>query len=174
MGTPERELTREHFDVITPVTTRWSDNDMFGHLTNAVYYELFDTAINAWVIEGAGVNVLTLPELGVVAESGCKFFSEVEFPARLEVGVRVARLGNSSVTYALGMFAQGRKEIAALGHWVHVYISRETRRPTSIPLSVRELLEAAVGGRPEHRSDEGARSGGPDGPPDNTAVGARS
>jgi acyl-CoA thioester hydrolase len=143
----ERDLTRDHFDVITPVTTRWSDNDMFGHLNNAVYYELFDSAINAWVIKGAGVNVLTIPELGVVAESGCRFFTEVEFPFGLEVGVRVARVGNSSVTYALGLFAEDREEIAALGHWVHVYISRETRRPAAIPAAIRALLESAVGAR---------------------------
>lgn len=150
MGKPanaERELTRDHFDVLTPVTTRWADNDMFGHLNNAVYYELFDSAINSWVIKSAGVNVLTLPELGVVAESGCKFYSEVEFPSALEVGVRVARIGSSSVTYALGLFAEGREEIAALGHWVHVYISRETRRPAPIPEQVRTLLESAVGAR---------------------------
>ena len=150
MGNPanaERDLTREHFDVLTPVTTRWSDNDMFGHLNNAVYYELFDSAINSWVIEGAGVNVLTLPELGVVAESGCKFYTEVEFPSGLDVGVRVARISSSSVTYALGLFAEGREEIAALGHWVHVYISRDTRRPTAIPAQVRALLESAVGAR---------------------------
>ena len=93
------------------------------------------------------MNVLTLPELGVVAESGCKFYTEVEFPSGLDVGVRVARIGSSSVTYALGLFAEGREEIAALGHRVHVYISRDTRRPTAIPAQVRALLESAVGAR---------------------------
>ncbi|CAM3881102.1 acyl-CoA thioesterase [Smaragdicoccus niigatensis] len=141
MSTPERELTRDHFDLVTRVTTRWSDNDMFGHLNNAVYYELFDTAINAWIIEETGLDMVTMPELGVVAESGCKYFTEVEFPGALDVGVRVARLGNSSITYQLGLFAAGRDEIAALGHWVHVYISRETRRPVPIPSGIREVME---------------------------------
>ncbi|MCE5289550.1 MAG: acyl-CoA thioesterase [Nocardiaceae bacterium] len=147
VSTPERELTRDHFDLVTRVTTRWSDNDMFGHLNNAVYYELFDTAINAWIIEHTGLDMVTMPELGVVAESGCKYFTEVEFPSPLEVGVRVARLGNSSITYQLGLFAANREEIAALGHWVHVYISRETRRPVPIPAAIRGVMESAEGAR---------------------------
>ena len=77
-----RALTRAHFDHVVPATTRWSDNDMYGHLNNAVYYELFDSAINGWLITGAGVDVMALPELGVVAESGCRYFRELEYPAR--------------------------------------------------------------------------------------------
>lgn len=142
----ERELTREHFDRITPATTRWSDNDMFGHLNNSVYYELFDSAINAWIIDDTGVDMVTAPELGVVAESGCRFFRELEYPSPLDVGVRVERLGTSSITYALGLFGKD-EQIAALGHWVHVYIDRTTRKATPIPAAVRTLLEQAVGAR---------------------------
>ena len=136
-------LTRAHFDYVVSATTRWSDNDMYGHLNNAVYYELFDSAINGWLITGAGADVLSLPELGVVAESGCRFFRELEYPRRLEVGVRVERLGRSSITYALGLFDAEREELAALGHWVHVYIDRTSRSPVAIPAAVRELLERA-------------------------------
>ena len=136
-------LTRAHFDYVVSATTRWSDNDMYGHLNNAVYYELFDSAINGWLITGAGADVLSLPELGVVVESGCRFFRELEYPRRLEVGVRVERLGRSSITYALGLFDAEREELAALGHWVHVYIDRTSRSPVAIPAAVRELLERA-------------------------------
>ncbi|GAA4714101.1 thioesterase family protein [Pedococcus ginsenosidimutans] len=140
----DRALTRGHFDHVVRATTRWSDNDMYGHLNNAVYYELFDSAINGWLITGAGVDVMALPELGVVAESGCRFFRELEYPHALDVGVRVERLGRSSITYALGLFAADAEEVAALGHWVHVYIDRTSRSSVPIPAAVRELLERAV------------------------------
>ena len=143
----DRSLTRAHFDHVVHVTTRWSDNDMYGHLNNAVYYELFDSAINGWLITGAGVDVMALPELGVVAESGCRFFRELEYPHPLDVGVRVERLGRSSITYALGLFGGGCDELAALGHWVHVYIDRDTRASVPIPPAVRAMLESAVAAR---------------------------
>ena len=138
-----RTLTRAHFDHVVPATTRWSDNDMYGHLNNAVYYELFDSAINGWLISGAGADVLALPELGVVAESGCRFFRELEYPRPLDIGVRVERLGRSSITYALGLFDAEQDGPAAVGHWVHVYIDRTSRSPVPIPPAVRELLERA-------------------------------
>jgi acyl-CoA thioester hydrolase len=125
------------------VLTRWADNDMFGHLNNAVYYQLFDTAINAWITTSTGVDPLNIPELGIVAESGCRFFSELAFPERLEVGLAVTRLGRSSVTYRLGVFKAAQQSIAALGHWVHVYVDRDSRRPVPIPDAIRALLETA-------------------------------
>ena len=140
----DRSLTRDHFDHVVRVTTRWSDNDLYGHLNNAVYYELFDSAINGWLITGAQVDVLALPELGVVAESGCRFFRELEYPHALDVGVRVERLGRSSITYALGLFAADTEEVAALGHWVHVEVDASTRRPTPIPDPLRSLLQSAL------------------------------
>ena len=138
-----RALTRAHFDHVVSATTRWSDNDMYGHLNNAVYYELFDSAINGWLITGAGIDVMALPELGVVAESGCRYFRELEYPLLLDVGVRVERLGGSSITYALGLFDAEAAELAALGHWVHVYIDRTSRSTVPIPAAVRELLGRA-------------------------------
>lgn len=138
-----RRLTRAHFDHVVSATTRWSDNDMYGHLNNAVYYELFDSAINEWLISGAGVDVMALPELGVVAESGCRFFQELEYPHGLDVGVRVERLGDTSITYALGLFAAERDTLAALGYWVHVYIDRVSRSPVPIPAVVRDHLGPA-------------------------------
>jgi acyl-CoA thioester hydrolase len=132
------------FPVHWPVTTRWADNDMFGHLNNAVYYALFDTAINGWIGTTAGVDPVSAPWLGVVAESGCQYFSELRFPDPLTVGLAVARLGTSSVTYRLALFGAGQTSLAALGHWVHVYVDRDTRRPVPIPDAIRTLLQTAV------------------------------
>ncbi|AGP66490.1 MULTISPECIES: acyl-CoA thioesterase [Mycobacterium] len=144
-------LTSNDFPVLWPVGTRWADNDMFGHLNNAVYYQLFDTAINAWINTSTGLDPITTPALGIVAESGCRYFSELQFPQHLVVGLAVTRLGRSSVTYRLGVFraengpAQDQaRPITALGHWVHVYIDRETRKSVPIPDAVRALLSTAT------------------------------
>jgi acyl-CoA thioester hydrolase len=144
-------LTSNDFPVLWPVGTRWADNDMFGHLNNAVYYQLFDTAINAWINTSTGVDPLSTPSLGIVAESGCRYFSELHFPESVVVGLAVTRLGRSSVTYRLGVFradgaggppARGGP-ITALGHWVHVYVDRTSRKPVPIPDAIRSLLSTA-------------------------------
>jgi acyl-CoA thioester hydrolase len=147
----ERSLTSRDFPVHWPVLTRWTDNDMFGHLNNAVYYELFDTAINAWINTTSGIDPLTMPALGVVAESGCRYFAELAFPEPLTVGLAVTRLGRSSVTYRLGVFRAGAdrladeqpRPVAAVGHWVHVYVDRTSHKPVPIPESIRSVLSAA-------------------------------
>ena len=143
-------LTSRDFPVHWPVLTRWADNDMFGHLNNAVYYQLFDTAINGWIGTNVALDPVTTSAQGIVAESGCRYFSELHFPERLAVGVAVTRLGNSSVTYRLGVFRAGEEladnkpqAIAAIGHWVHVYVDKTTRRPTPIPDDIRALLSTA-------------------------------
>ncbi|KLO32276.1 acyl-CoA thioesterase [Mycobacterium haemophilum] len=145
-------LTSSDFPVLWPVLTRWADNDMFGHLNNAVYYQLFDTAINAWINTSVGVDPMTTPSLGIVAESGCRYLSELQFPESLVVGLAVTRLGRSSVTYRLGVFraapegASTRTQaqpITALGHWVHVYVDRTSRKPVPIPDAIRSLLTTA-------------------------------
>jgi acyl-CoA thioester hydrolase len=145
------QLTSGDFPVLWPVGTRWADNDMFGHLNNAVYYQLFDTAINAWINTSTGLDPTTTPALGIVAESGCRYFSELQFPQGLVVGLAVTRLGRSSVTYRLGLFRSrvGQAEdrpgpITALGHWVHVYVDRTTRKPVPIPDAIRSLLSTAL------------------------------
>ena len=152
--TSEQSLTGRDFPVHWPVHTRWTDNDMFGHLNNAVYYQLFDTAINGWINTNLpDIDPVTIAAQGIVAESGCRYFSELHFPQRLVVGLAVTRLGRSSVTYRLGIFRAAdelgapedaeEQSIAALGHWVHVYIDRTSRRPVPIPDAIRELLSTA-------------------------------
>jgi acyl-CoA thioester hydrolase len=156
-GPPDSDgLTSRDFPVLWPVLTRWADNDMFGHLNNAVYYQLFDTAINGWINTNVAIDPVTMAAQGIVAESGCRYFSELHFPERLVVGLAITRLGRSSVTYRLGIFraAEGsaapeeaeEQKIAALGHWVHVYIDRTGRRPVPIPEAIRELLSTACVG----------------------------
>ena len=144
-------LTSDDFPVLRPVGTRWADNDMFGHLNNAVYYQLCDTAINAWINTTTGLDPLTAPSVGIVAESGCRYFSELHFPEGLVVGLAVTRLGRSSVTYRLGVFRaaddDGPQPITALGHWVHVYVDRNSRKPVPIPEAIRSLLSTACVGR---------------------------
>jgi acyl-CoA thioester hydrolase len=152
-GPPDSDgLTSRDFPVLWPVLTRWADNDMFGHLNNAVYYQLFDTAINGWINTNLpDLDPVTMAAQGIVAESGCRYFAELHFPQRLVVGLAVARLGRSSVTYRLGIFraaeeptaAEEEQKIAALGHWVHVYIDRTSRRPVPIPDAIRSLLSTA-------------------------------
>jgi acyl-CoA thioester hydrolase len=141
----EQELTGADFPVHWPVSTRWTDNDMFGHLNNAVYYSLFDTAINGWINTNCDIDPTDVSWLGVVAESGCKYFAELRFPEPLFVGLAVSRLGTSSVTYRLGLSRADRPDepVAAVGHWVHVYVDRANRRPVPIPAVIRSLLEKA-------------------------------
>ncbi|WP_085998538.1 acyl-CoA thioesterase [Nocardia vinacea] len=143
-----QNLTVADFKVRRAVTTRWSDNDMYGHLNNAVYYQLFDAAINGWIIEQARIDPIATPALGVVVESSCRYFEQLQFPQALEVGIRVARLGRTSVTYDLGIFPAEMPErtaVAAQGRWVHVYVDRGTRRPVMIPADLRRLFESANG-----------------------------
>jgi acyl-CoA thioester hydrolase len=144
MDSPEN-FTAADFPVLWPVGTRWADNDMFGHLNNAVYYQLFDTAINAWINTSTGLDPMSIPALGIVAESGCRYFSELHFPQGLVVGLAVTRLGRSSVTYRLGVFREEgeAQPITALGHWVHVYVDRINRKSVPIPDAIRSLLETA-------------------------------
>ena len=153
-GPPDWDgLTSRNFPVLWPVLTRWADNDMFGHLNNAVYYQLFDTAINGWIQTNVELDPVATTAQGIVAESGCRYFSELHFPQRLVVGLSVTRLGNSSVTYRLGIFRAGEEAaadepqpVAAVGHWVHVYIDRTSRRPVPIPDAIRSLLSMATVG----------------------------
>lgn len=134
--------------------TRWSDNDQYGHLNNAVYYELFDTAINGWIAEQILANPDPDPAqrpMAVVAESACTYFHELSFPLRLTIGFGVSRLGRSSVTYDLvigkksgtSRAAGAASSVAARGHWVHVYVDPNTRRPSEIPDNVRRVLASA-------------------------------
>ena len=138
----ERErAARGEFRHFTTLTTRWSDNDAYGHLNNLVYYALFDSAVNAALIDAGLLDVEHSPAVGLVAETGCRYFEALAFPEAVEAGVRVDRIGRSSVRYAIAIFRQGAEQAAAQGHFVHVYVDRQTRRPVAVPAEVRQFLE---------------------------------
>ena len=132
---------RAAFVRFAPVTTRWSDNDPYGHLNNVAYYAFFDAAVNAMLIEANLLDPASSPVVGLVVESGCRFHSSLSFPDPVEIGVAVEHLGRSSVRYRLAAFKAGAPQASAEGHYTHVYVERATGRPTAIPAAHRRLLE---------------------------------
>lgn len=131
---------REAYRAWREITTRWADNDAYGHVNNTVYYQWFDTAVNAWLIEAELLDVEKGDPIGLVVETGCRYARPLAYPEPVEVGLAVERLGSSSVRYRLGVFAKGCEEAAAEGHFVHVYVGRESRRPVALPEAWRETL----------------------------------
>ena len=133
-------LGRDAFRLFRSIPTRWLDNDAYGHVNNVVYYAYFDTAVNGHLIEAGLLDVAAGPVVGLVVETSCTYFEPVSFPDVLEAGLAVEALGRSSVTYRIGIFQAGRDRAAAQGRFTHVYVLRETGRPTEIPDSVRAEL----------------------------------
>jgi len=127
------------------MTTRWADDDVYGHMNNAVYYELFDTAVNAHLIESTGLDVRALPAVGVVAETSCRYFREIGFPAPVDTGLVVERVGTSSVIYRIGLFQGDSGEAAAEGRFVHVYVDNTSgfgdRPVRPLPDEIRAVVE---------------------------------
>ena len=132
---------RADFRVLRAVPTRWMDNDHYGHVNNVAYYSYFDTAVNGFLIEASGVDVRDLTAIGIVAESGCQFFSSASFPDTIYAGLAVERLGRSSVVYRIALFCNDEETPCALGRFVHVYVDRLTRRPVAIPAEIRNVIE---------------------------------
>ena len=135
---------RSAYRVFHTIPTRWADNDIYGHVNNVVYYSWFDTAVNAFLIEKGALDIHHGETIGLVVETQCNYFAPLAFPQIVEAGIRVARLGSSSVRYEIGLFAQGEAQSAAAGHFVHVYVNRETRRPCALPGALRQALEPLV------------------------------
>ncbi|MDF1610380.1 thioesterase family protein [Hoeflea sp. YIM 152468] len=131
---------RTDFKIFRELQTRWADNDVYGHMNNVVHYQLFDTAINQWLIETGLLDPLTGAVIGLVVETGCRYHAEAGFPDRITAGISVVRLGGSSVTYAIGLFRNGEETAFADGRFVHVYINRATRRPVTLPEQWRATL----------------------------------
>jgi acyl-CoA thioester hydrolase len=131
---------REAYPVFVELVTRWADNDVYGHVNNATYYAYFDTVVNRWLTDHGLLDVHESASFGVIVETGCRYFSSVAFPDVLEIGLRVAKLGNSSVQYELGVFKKGSSECAAEARFVHVYVDRQTRRPVPVPPETRAAL----------------------------------
>ncbi|MCL5777866.1 acyl-CoA thioesterase [Limibaculum sp. FT325] len=135
---------RAAFRVFRPITTRWSDNDVYGHVNNVRYYSFFDTAVNGHLIEAGALDIHAGAVIGLVVETRCSYFAPLAFPETVEGGIRVDRLGRSSVTYALGIFRAGAPQAAAAGAFTHVYVDRTTRRPVELPTRLREVLSGLL------------------------------
>lgn len=131
---------RRSYRVFRAIPTRWADNDIYGHVNNVVYYSWFDTAVNTLLIERNALDIHGGTTIGYVAETQCNYFAALAFPQTVDVGLRVAHVGTSSVRYEIGLFAQGADLAAAQGHLVHVYVNRATGRPVSLP----EALQSVV------------------------------
>jgi acyl-CoA thioester hydrolase len=137
--------TRNAFKVFRRIDTRWMDNDVYGHVNNVVYYSWFDTAVNAHLIEQGALDIHEGDTIGLVIETQCNYFSPLAFPQVVEAGIRVAKLGNSSVRYEVGLFAQGEDVCAAQGHFVHVYVDKKHRRPVkALPSNLKNVLETLL------------------------------
>lgn len=135
---PEARSAYRHF---ASLSTRWMDNDAYGHVNNVVYYSLFDTAVNRYLIEAGALDIHAGAVIGLVVETHCNYFAPIAFPQMVDAGLRVAQVGSSSVRYEIGLFAAGAPLCAARGHFVHVYVDRDTRRPAALPAVLVQALE---------------------------------
>ncbi len=131
---------RSAYPVFRPITTRWMDNDVYGHVNNVVYYAFFDTIVNAYLIGQKVLDIHAGEVIGLVVETGCHYFEPVAFPDTVYGGLRVAHMGHSSVRYEVGLFREDGTLAAAQGHFVHVYVDRAQRRPAAIPAPMRAVL----------------------------------
>ena len=136
--------TRAQYLHLLEITTRWMDNDAYGHVNNVVYYSYFDTIVNEWLIRRGLLDVAGGALIGLVVETGCHYFEPLSYPGTITAGMRVGHLGNSSVRYEIALFGEGRESAAAQGHFVHVYVDRATRRPAGLPQEWRRELEGLV------------------------------
>jgi acyl-CoA thioester hydrolase len=136
--------TREAYRAFRAITTRWADNDVYGHVNNVVYYAFFDTAVNQYLMEAGVLDPAASPVIGLVVETQCRYRAPIAFPDRVTAGIRVARLGTTSVRYEVGLFRNDAAQASAAGHFVHVYVDRATTRPTPLPEALRQALAPLV------------------------------
>ena len=134
MSRPQPQ-TRADYAHFSTITTRWMDNDIYGHVNNVTYYSYFDTAVNRYLIDAGVLDIHEGAVIGLVIETHCNYFAPLAFPRNVEAGVRVAHIGKSSVRYEIGLFEAGQDQTAACGHFVHVYVDRAERRPVALPES---------------------------------------
>ena len=138
---PDSTPVRDEYRHFQPITTRWHDNDAYGHVNNVTYYSFFDTAVNTYLIEQGGLDIHDGEVVGFVVSSACDYFASIAFPECIEVGLRVGKLGNSSVQYELAVFKAGEQEARAAGRFVHVFVDRASNQPVPIPGMLREAMQ---------------------------------
>jgi acyl-CoA thioester hydrolase len=129
------------------IPTRWGDNDAYAHINNTVYYSFFDTVVSRFLLESGAIDLKTSEVIGVVVETGCRYFAPVSYPDLVTAGLRVARIGNTSIRYEIGIFRNGEEQANAEGHFIHVYVDRETQtRPTPLPRALRDAVTPLLTG----------------------------
>ncbi len=136
----EEVETADRYRYFVPITTRWMDNDVYGHINNVTYYSYFDTVANHYLIHEGGLDILNSPVIGLVVESKCNYRAPLAYPDRLRAGLRVDKLGNRSVTYGIAIFKEGDEQPAAHGYFVHVFVDRQSRKAVPVPERLREAL----------------------------------
>ena len=141
---PDSMPQRADYRHFQPIITRWHDNDVYAHVNNVTYYSFFDTAVNTYLIEHGGLDIHDGEVVGFVVSSACDYFASVAFPERIEIGLRVGKLGNSSVQYELAVFKAGEDEACSAGRFVHVFVDRATNQPVAIAGVLREALQRLV------------------------------
>ena len=143
VAAPERRppAKRQAFGFFVDITTRWMDNDVYGHVNNVVYYAYIDTVINRYLIEHGGLDIHKGPVIGITPETSCRFHRGFAYPEKIEGGLRVVRLGSKAATYEVGLFGVGEDDARADGLFTHVFVARDTHRPVAIPETIRAALE---------------------------------
>jgi acyl-CoA thioester hydrolase len=139
-----KEHTRADYRHFLAIPTRWMDNDTYGHVNNVTYYSYFDTVVNEHLIREGGLDILAADTVGLVVETSCRYYRPLTFPETIDAGIRVAKLGRSSVTYEIALFRRGDATPAAAGRFVHVWVNRERNTPTDIPARIRAALQPLV------------------------------
>ncbi|MBI1202970.1 MAG: acyl-CoA thioesterase [Rhodopseudomonas sp.] len=139
-------LSLSDFPHVGEITTRWMDNDVYGHINNVVYYSFFDTAVNGFLIEQGALDIAKSEIIGLVVETQCNYFKPVAFPDTIRTGIRVSQIGTSSVRYEVGIFRNDDTTASAQGHFVHVYVDRTSGRPVALPETLKSVLGTLTGG----------------------------
>jgi acyl-CoA thioester hydrolase len=138
----EERAGRSEFKVWRQYSTRWADNDVYGHVNNTVYYQWFDSAVNAWLVGQGLLDIQHGDPIALVVETHCTYFAPLQFPQDVEVGLAISKIGRSSVRYRIGIFGNGEQQAAAQGEFVHVLVDRDSRRPTEFPAGWRQAFAA--------------------------------
>ncbi|MGE4280750.1 MAG: acyl-CoA thioesterase [Magnetospirillum sp.] len=141
---PSKDETRADYRHFLAIPTRWMDNDVYGHVNNVEYYSYFDTVVNQWLIEKGLLDYLNSKVIGLVIETSCSYFAPIAFPDVVHAGLRVAKLGNSSVRYEVGLFRNDEDTVSAAGHFIHVYVERPDNRPVRVPDPMRDAFAALL------------------------------
>ena len=137
----QNPTNRSDYNYFSKTNTRWNDNDIYGHLNNVIYYELFDTAVNKWLIKNNLIDIKNGNNIGLIVQSGCNYFSSFEYPEDIDAGIRVTKIGNSSVRYEVGLFKSNDDLASADGFFIHVYVDRVSNKPINLDYEFKKKLD---------------------------------